>query len=467
MRLIAVVFSEGYLLPGEHFFFFEPETPLLKTDKYLTSQSDLYALFGEYFNRTIAWFTISEPEMQALILRFIHALFNIISLVIGYRLALLAGNERGARLSFSLLALSWLMPFLSVRTYSFNLALPFLLGAVWLARYSLLSARRASFLAGWVAALAIMLYPPVLVFWIPFIIITLLLGKPLRFFALVATTLMGLEILHWLVNKQWITHASDWLALLRQTGIHLWEINPFALKALLILGLVLGPPLGFLVLYGFLRIQRFTLRMSLPALVCLVGTLFSTDPLGLLVAAFPFIVITGSQSWMDIVQHRMPESYKGWYYLAIGYFWIINTILLIWFSTVAPRQQELEAMRYIGRHSNYQFIWVEQTSLSSLEPLPVFYCGRKVEFHYQIDYLNDSLLQNYFDKIHSVACVVFCGEEDLKSRLTLSYQLFPALTFEAVFRPGITEKFFRWWMNLPSGTLVVYHNDYFKINAPL
>lgn len=462
MRLIAVFFSEGYLLPGEHFFFFEPATPMLTSEKYLTTQSDLYVLFGEYFNRVMAWFTIRAPETQALILRFIHALFNIISLIIGYRLARLAGSEKGARLSFALLALSWLMPFISVRTYSFNLALPFLLGAVWLARHSLLVARRTSFLAGWVAAVSIMLYPPVLVFWIPYVFITLLLGKPIRFLGLAATTLMGLELLNWLVNRQWFIQSADWLALLRQTGIHLWVINPFALKALIILGLVLGPPLGFLVLYGFFRIQKYTLRMSLPALVCLVGTLFSTDPLGLLVAAFPFIVITGSQSWMEVVQIRLPASRRGIYYVALGYFWIFNTVLLVWFSTVSPRKQELDAMRYIGRHPDYNLIWVEQTAQTKVDPLPSFYCGREVNFYYQNAPLADSSYERTIKLIPQVACVIFRGDENLKQRMTQTYQLFPALSFEAVFRPGITEKYFRRWMGLPTGTLIVYHNDYFK-----
>ncbi|MGC8865159.1 MAG: hypothetical protein ACP5O2_05490 [Bacteroidales bacterium] len=462
MRLIAVVFSEGYLLPGEHFFFFEPENLLLKSEKYLTTQSQLYALFGEYFNRGMAWLTVKEPQTQALILRFIHALLNIVSLVIGYRLARLAGSEKGARLSFALLGLSWLMPFISVRTYSFNLALPFLLGAVWLARHSLLAARRTSFLAGWVAALAIMLYPPVLVFWIPYVLLTFLLGKPIRFLGLALTTLLGLELLNWLVSGKWLIHSVDWMVLLHQTGIRLWDINAFALKALLILGLVLGPPLGFLVLYGFLRIQKYTIRMSLPALVCLVSTVFSSDPLGMLVAAFPFIVITGSQSWMDIVQHRMPASRKGWYYLAVGYFWTFNTILLVWFSTVSPRKQELEAMRYLGRHADYQLVWVEQSSQSGLEPLPSFYCGRDIKFIYQRNLSSDTLFQLSNDTMHKVACVIFRGDENLKSRITRTYSLFPALSFEAIFKPGPTEKYFRKWMHLSSGTLVLYHNDYFK-----
>ena len=97
-----MVFSEGYLLPVEHFFFFEPQTPLNSNEPFLTVQSPLYALFGHSFRQWMTWLALSEPDMQALILRLIHALFNIFSLVIGYRLALLAGSVRGARLSFAL-----------------------------------------------------------------------------------------------------------------------------------------------------------------------------------------------------------------------------------------------------------------------------------------------------------------------------------------------------------------------------
>lgn len=459
---MAAVFSEGYLLPVEHFFFFEPHTPLYNPEPYLTVQSPLYALFGSYFRQVVNIFSINEPALQAFLLRLIHALFNIMSLIIGYRLALLAGSVRGARLSFALMALSWLMPFLSVRTFSFNLALPFLLAAVWVARYSLFSLRRTSLLAGMIASMAIMLYPPILVFWVPYVIITFLLGKPIRFAALIVGTLIGIELLHLLANQSLILRPVDWVPLLQMTGLKPWDINGQAFKALFILGLVLGPPLGFFVIYGFFRLQKYTLRMSLPAIFCLAASIFSVDPLGLLVAAFPFVVITGSQSWMEIVENHMKPSRQLSYFAAVGYFWLLNGFLLIWFSAVAPRKQELEAMRYIGQIPEYHVVWIEQTSQPNLDPLPMFYCGRKMVFSYIRTPLPSQSFYEYLMDVRETACIVFRGEEELKNRLLNAYTMFPALSFEAVFRPGMTEKFFRNILGWPSGTLVIYHNDYFR-----
>ncbi|MEJ5303949.1 MAG: hypothetical protein WHT22_11080 [Bacteroidales bacterium] len=410
----------------------------------------------------MTWLAIEEPGMQAFILRLIHASFNVFSLVIGYRLALLAGGVRGARLSFALLALSWLMPFISVRTFSFNLALPFLLGAVWIARYSLFSMKRASFIAGFVASISILLYPPILVFWLPYVFITLFLGKPIRFFALILSTILGIEIIHLLVSHSFLINLSEWNSFIQMTGIRPWQVNFQALRALVILGLVLGPPLGFFVIYGFLRLQRFTIRMSVPALVCVVGSIFSVDPIGMLVAAFPFIVITGSQSWMEVVEKHLKPSRQIIYYLTVGYFWIFNILLLVWFSTVAPHKQEIDFMRYLGKKAGYQTVWVEQTSQPNSQPLPRFYCSQKLS----IDYLRNAdklpAIVDSSNLMHKTAWVIFRGEENLKNRLLNVYNLFPALSFEAIFRPGITERYFRQFMGLPSGTLILYYNDYYK-----
>lgn len=380
----------------------------------------------------MTWLAIEEPGMQAFILRLIHASFNIFSLVMGYRLALLAGGIRGARLSFALLALSWLMPFLSVRTFSFNLALPFLLGAVWIARYSLLSMKGASFIAGFVASISILLYPPVLIFWLPYVFITIFLGKPIRFFALILSTFIAIEIIHLLVHNAFLTNLSEWLSLLQMTGIRPWHINYQALRALLILGFVLGPPLGFFVIFGFFRLQRFTIRMSIPALVCMVGSIFSVDPIGMLVAAFPFMVITGSQSWMEIVENRLKPSRQIIYYLTFGYFWIFNFILLVWFSTVAPHKQELDLMRYLGKKVGYQTLWVEQTSQPRSQPLPRFYCSQNLSIDYLCNSNEIPAIVDYSSLMDKTAWVVFRGEEDLKNRLLNAYNLFPALSFEAI-----------------------------------
>jgi hypothetical protein len=82
-----------------------------------------------------------------LIIRLIHAFFSIISLLFGYRLARQRRQKRDI-LSIFFLSFAWIIPFISVRTYAFNLAMPFIIMAVWLARISLKKYYFTSFLGG-------------------------------------------------------------------------------------------------------------------------------------------------------------------------------------------------------------------------------------------------------------------------------------------------------------------------------
>ncbi len=134
----------------------------------------------------------------------------------------------------------------------------------------------------------------------------------------------------------------------------------------------------------------------------------------MLVAAFPFIVITGSQSWMEVVEKHLKPSRQIIYYLTVGYFWIFNILLLVWFSTVAPHKQEIDFMRYLGKKAGYQTVWVEQTSQPNSQPLPRFYCSQKLS----IDYLRNAdklpAIVDSSNLMHKTAWVIFRGEENLK-----------------------------------------------------
>ncbi len=467
IRLIAAFFSEGYVFNFEHFDVIEPSSNA-------PANFDTQKPYPFYFMLHQAMFSVMQslniisPHSQMLIIRLIHAFFSIISLLFGYRLARAAGDKRGTYLAFSFLSFAWIIPFISVRTYAFNLAMPFIIMAVWLARISLKKYYFTSFLGGLAGGLSIAFYPYAAVYWLIFILFTLVIHKPRRFLLLLLGTWISLFLSLWSIHLIEVSSPlSVWTYLWQNLHPEQIAVNTSGWMGPVILALVLGPPLGFFVLFGFLRLRKDTIRIAAPALICfLVGTFFQNQ-FHQLVIAFPFIVITGSHGWRNFIEkgNSWVGRYKSLYYAMLGYFWTANSILLIWISTVAPHQPLIEALQYIGKTKKINTIVVVQPSSDFFEPIPVYYAGKSFQVKY-ISNSDDLDALNLFIQTHSSdslpAYVLFLGENDLKQKVKLVSQILPYLSVEEIFKSGFTERQIRKILRQPtSGSVIVYKNNYF------
>ncbi|MDZ7741114.1 MAG: hypothetical protein U5Q03_05025 [Bacteroidota bacterium] len=76
--------------------------------------SFFYVGFHYLFLYFLKWIGISDPQAKMLLVRLIHAAYSLLTIVLGYKIALRIHNIRSARLVGLLLSIYWLMPFLSV-----------------------------------------------------------------------------------------------------------------------------------------------------------------------------------------------------------------------------------------------------------------------------------------------------------------------------------------------------------------
>lgn len=462
VRALAAFFSEGYVLQQEHFGVIEPWPPDAVPQG---SVFPVYAALLDGWFRVMKLSGIVQPGEQMMVVRFIHVFFSFITLLAGYRLARAAGSAKGAMLAFWLLAFAWILPFISVRTHAFNLAIPFVVAGVWMARLSYRASVWLSALAGILAGAGVALYPYAAVYWVVFVLITLFHLKPLRFILLTAGTLVPVCLTGlWLepANAGDIAASFDYIRLTLVSEPP--ALNPDFWIGPLVLALVLGPPLGFLVLAGFLRLRKDTLRISLPALVCLLAATAIRDQAGLLIVAFPFIVITGSQSWVQYLEKSCwLGRFRPAYYAGLGYFWILNMALMFWFATLKPRQPMLDAMQHLSKKDGIEAIAINRQGSGKPEPVPLYYAGKSL-IVYCLD--DTAGIDSLADRIPGLkpsqipAAVLFFGDHELKQRLRNTYKAVPGLGFEARYKPGITEQSLRKLIRLPSsGSISVYRNE--------
>ena len=467
IRLIAAYFSVGYVFAFEHFDVIEP-TYNLHPGFDVQKPYPFYFMLHQGLFSVMSSMNILTPRTQMLIIRIIHAIFSIITVLFGYSLAKASGNKRGAYLAFALLAFAWIIPFISVRNYAFNLAMPFIVMAVWLARVSLQKYYYLSFLGGLAGGLSIAIYPHAAVYWLTFILFTLFIKKPIRFLLLALGTWISLLLSLWYIHQVPISSPlTVWTYLWQNLYPEQIALNTSGWIGPLILALVLGPPLGFFVLFGFLRLRKETIRIAAPALVCfLIGT-FLQNRYHQLFIAFPFIVLTGSHGWTDFIEKSKSWSsrYRSLYYAMLGYFWTANSILFIWISTVAPHQPLIDALEYIGKNPKVNVIVAVEPTSDFFEPVPVYYAAKSIQVKYISNAKDIDSLRNHI-RMHSrdslPGYVLFLGEKNLKQRIKTVSEIMPSLSVNAIFKAGFTERNIRRILHQPtSGSVIVYKNDYF------
>ena len=144
-RLLAVIFSKGYGMSDDHFLVIEPAQAWVDGYNYDTWYPDAnfpdapptghsffypgvhYLLF--LFFKVIGF---SDPQGKMYFVRGLHAIFSMIIVYCGFKIAEKLSGKSTARMTGLLLSVFWFMPFLSVRNLVEVACIPPLMYATWL-----------------------------------------------------------------------------------------------------------------------------------------------------------------------------------------------------------------------------------------------------------------------------------------------------------------------------------------------
>ena len=144
-RVVAAFFSEGYFAQDDHFLVIEAAMSWVRGQDYnywlpwnqqgmpkATGHMMVYPGLHYLLFSLWDWFDLQDPDRKMVLVRQLHASWSLITVRVGYRIALrLSDDPRIAWRTGLFLGLFFFMPFLSVRNLVEMVSAPLLMLSAW------------------------------------------------------------------------------------------------------------------------------------------------------------------------------------------------------------------------------------------------------------------------------------------------------------------------------------------------
>lgn len=448
VRLIAAIFSRGFGFSDDHFMVIEVAQQWIngKDDNawlpmngntVANGPSLLYPGFHYYLFVFLKSIGIINPEIKMLIVRTLHAIYNLSIVYFGYKITEKLSGTEVAKKAGWLLALIWFLPMMSVRNAVEIVCIPPLIWATWLLfKADEKNSMKVFFIAGLIAGIAF----------------------SIRFQTLIFIGGMGLAL--WL-NKKWLQGicfglgALVTIVLIQNTIDFIIWGKPFVeLQAyvnynianaynyingpwynyILLVGGLLIPPVSIFLITGMFKVWKPYLWVVLPALCFFVfHSYFPNKQERFILPVVPFFIMAGIAGWTIIEQssnfaRKYPKFIKG----SWTFFWVLNTVLLVTLTPSASKIARVDVMNYLRtKTDNHQYL---MESSNSWNPIitPLFYidkweqpydiCGRvPADTVFARIKANNLPMPDY---------IVFAEEKNIDARLENIKRFVPNLTFD-------------------------------------
>ena len=144
LRLVSVIFARGFGMHDDHFLVIEASQswadgedynswlPGSKVNAQPTGHSLFYVGLHYFLFLFFKLIHLNDPQFKMLIIRLLHALLSLSVVYFGYRITEKLSNRQIAIKTSLLLAVLWIMPWLSVRNLVEMVSIPFLITGLWI-----------------------------------------------------------------------------------------------------------------------------------------------------------------------------------------------------------------------------------------------------------------------------------------------------------------------------------------------
>jgi len=364
LRLIAAIFSQGYAMHDDHFVIEDGPMRWLLVD------------YGGWFSRSVppghsvvypsilfaiisscVGIGITDPQQQMLVVRVLHALVATLAIPLGASIARRLGTEESARSAAFLIAVLWVLPFLSVRCLIEVVCIPPLMAGVFLVIRR--SSPRDLVLAGLAFAGAFMFrYQTAL---LPIVFVGVLaaqrqwrnagiLALACLFFVSVTQGLVDLFV--------WGSFMAAPIEYLRGSMFSADDyVNGHWWMYMLLLIGILIPPTSVMLLWKMISDKRPTLRyeLVLPLVIFTIAhSLVANRQERFLIPIVPLVVVALAVAWTG----RQNISYIRWTQAAWGWFWVGNTALLVLFTFSYSKRSRVESLTVLSHQQNVERVVV-------------------------------------------------------------------------------------------------------------
>ncbi|MFN3875918.1 MAG: glycosyltransferase family 39 protein, partial [Flavobacteriales bacterium] len=434
-RLVAALFSKGYFAVDDHFLVIEAAASWVDGFDYNHwlpwnqgegarpgGHSYFYVGLHYLLIRGLKAMGLAEPQAIMVAIRLLHALWSLVAVRAGWRIAMRIATPAAAWQAGLLLALLCYMPFLSVRNLVEVACIPFLMlgalrlvhaggpwrgaliGGLWIGmamnvRFQVIFLAAGAGLAyllqrDWRSALAYGLGALLPLAAVQGLLDLLIWGRPWA------------ELTAYVAHN--LTHATSYVVL------------PWYNYLLLLAGLFI-PPLSLAVLFGFFREPK-PLAPWLGALLFLAAhSAIPNKQERFLLPIVPLFLVLGYCSWETWrARSAWWARHAGLWNGALAIVWAINLLLLPILSTTYSKRSRVEAMVALRGEIPLGGLVIDDPIEDPPMP-PLFYLGQwdMGVFPWGPDHASDTLRQwlrrwGVAGRTHQV---LFIGEERIEERI--------------------------------------------------
>jgi hypothetical protein len=478
LRIFAAIFSTGYMMHDDHFLAIEASQswadggdynnwlPWNQVHPQPEGHSFFYVGLHYVLFETLNFLSINNPHTKMLIVRLLHALFSMLSVWFGYRIARKMSTENTALSVALILAAAWFMPVFSVRNLVEVVASPFLMWAVWLLIKDDKTRTIHYLSAGLLLGLAFSVRFQTIIF-AGGVGLVLLLQKQYK-----GVIVTALGVLFSICAVQGLVDFIIWgkpFAELQGYIEYNWDHrNEYGVNNqsmyILILTLIFSVPLGLLFLFGFFRSWKKYMLIFLPTfLFILFHNIFPNKQERFVFTMIPMFVVLGVVGWNEFLEvSRKKEKYTRLTRFSFKFFWILNFPVLLLFTFTAQKRARTESMYYFYDKPPV-VILSEDTNRGSVSMLPFFYAGKQ-GFQYLLPKAEnpDTIAANYSEWSSKFVKTIYKPEyflskttdslpdyilfydgERLNQRVEKMREIFPKMRYETVIHSSLSDALFQ------------------------
>lgn len=504
IRLIAVIFSRGYMMHDDHFLTIEPSgswaagknfnqwLPGIGNDNPHPEPISFFYLGWLYLLFKIFHFIgIENPESQMYLIRFIHAVYSLLVIYYGYKITELLSDKKNAIRVGLLLAFIAIMPNFSVRNLVEMVCIPPLLIGFYLLIKNI-SFRRLNLFGHSIdtsTAPAVSSKNQIKFIALAAVLMGMAVGIRYQTGLLVALTGLVIFIFHSFRFAFIFGIISFAVFFLTQADdILLWGGEPFQhlrgyfeynnknsgnypgspIAYLSLISIFILPPVSLFLLAGFLRSWHKQLLIFLPiAGFLLFHILYPNRQERFILPALPFVVILGVIGWNSLITTSVFWQKKSKLIRASWvFFWVLNISAMMVLSFTYSKKSRVEAMNYIYDQGDCRNFALEFTYSETGAMMPQFYCGVWTGYYYwkkgddPLDYIknmkhDEEMTKGDIQPRREANYYLFYDDTDLEARVDYIKAYYPDLTYQTTIESGWFDKLLH-YLN-PKNTLEKIH----------
>lgn len=459
LRLVSVIFSKGFGWHDDHFLIIEASQNWAdgfdnswlpsknNPDQLPQGHSLFYVGIHYYIFKFLMSVGITDPQTKMFFIRLIHALWSLLIIKYGYKIAEQYSSKKIAWYTGIFLTFYWFMPFMSVRNLVEFVCVPpvliaiyrlgktkpgykdFLTAGLWLGVAFSIRFQTVFIGAGIGLALLILKQPWKYLFLTLFVfsVIVLLTQGLVDFIIWKRPFAEFMSYVEYNINNAGTYGTDNW---------HMYFDLIFGL---------LVPPLSILLFAGYFYSWKKTPLLFWPVLLYLAfHTYFPNKQERFIMTILPLMIISGTIGMFMIYEARQKRMNLKLFRFSKVFVISLNILLLCVLSVSYSKRHRVEAMTYLYEKNDSNNFFIEDGNKQNDFLLPALYYYGKWPSVYGINQTQtaDSALVYYntLPPEMKPTYMVFWRAENLDARVASAKKCFPDLRYETTIAPSFIDK---------------------------